>query len=401
MLASLFARRYLFSAKSRSVINLIAALSVVAVAIPVAAMVILLSVTNGFEGLIHDSYSVFDAPLQIRPRTGQLFALSKVDTASLNRLEGVDGWSAILEEKVLVEADGHQATLTLRGVDDHYPAVLPIDKAVTVGESQYRLGELDRLLMGHATAYELGFRQLLGATVNLYAVRRGSFSTLVPFANYTTRQRIPVVGLFAVDYTAEREYIIAPLRLARELAERPDGVSAILLQTAHPERVKKLLAPHLDEELELIDREELRASFYRLVKLEKWGIFFIALLVLIIASFSVVGALSMLILEKRDDRDTLRALGAAEPFIRSIFRREGYLICALGGGIGLVIGIALCLLQQHIGMIRMPVDTFLTDRYPVALQVGDLLLIGVATLLVSYALCSLTVHTMIKDEKRP
>ena len=255
MLASLFARRYLFSAKSRSVINLIAALSVVAVAIPVAAMVILLSVTNGFEGLIHDSYSVFDAPLQIRPRTGQLFALSKVDTASLNRLEGVDGWSAILEEKVLVEADGHQATLTLRGVDDHYPAILPIDKAVTVGESQYRLGELDRLLMGHATAYELGFRQLLGATVNLYAVRRGSFSTLVPFANYTTRQRIPVVGLFAVDYTAEREYIIAPLRLARELAERPDGVSAILLQTAHPERVKKLLAPHLDEELELIDRE--------------------------------------------------------------------------------------------------------------------------------------------------
>ncbi|MBQ1979418.1 MAG: ABC transporter permease, partial [Alistipes sp.] len=149
MLASLFARRYLFSAKSRSVINLIAALSVVAVAIPVAAMVILLSVTNGFEELIHGSYSVFDAPLQIQPRTGHDFPLEEIDTTALKRIEEIESWSAILEQKILLEANGHQITATLRGVDDHYGEVLPIADAVTVGTAEYRLGELDRLIMGH------------------------------------------------------------------------------------------------------------------------------------------------------------------------------------------------------------------------------------------------------------
>lgn len=399
MLASLFARRYLFSTKSRSVINLIAALSVVAVAIPVAAMVILLSVTNGFEGLIHNSYSVFDADLTVRAKEGQSFPIERLDTARIASLKGVESYSLILEQKVLLEANGHQTTVTLRGVDDRYPEVLPLDQAVNVGESSYRLGELERLVMGHATAYELGFRQLLGARVNLYAVRRGSFSSLVPFANYATRQNIPVVGLFAVDYAAEREYLIAPLSLAAELAERPNEASSLLIRSDHASAVKATLKELLGEEFEVLEREELRASFYRLVKLEKWGIFFISLLVLLIASFSIVGALSMLVIEKREERDTLRALGATERFIRTIFCREGYLICLLGGGIGLAIGITLSLAQQHLGLIRMPVETFLSNSYPVTLQVTDLLLIVVVTALIGRGLSTLTVHQMLKHEK--
>lgn len=400
MLASLFARRYLFSTKSRSVINLIAALSVVAVAIPVAAMVILLSVTNGFEGLIHNSYSVFDADLTVRAKEGQSFPIERLDTARIALLKGVESYSLILEQKVLLEANGHQTTVTLRGVDDRYPEVLPLDQAVNVGENSYRLGELERLVMGHATAYELGFRQLLGARVNLYAVRRGSFSSLVPFANYATRQNIPVVGLFAVDYAAEREYLIAPLSLAAELAERPNEASSLLIRSDHASAVKATLKELLGEEFEVLEREELRASFYRLVKLEKWGIFFISLLVLLIASFSIVGALSMLVIEKREERDTLRALGATERFIRTIFCREGYLICLLGGGIGLAIGITLSLAQQHLGLIRMPVETFLSNSYPVTLQVTDLLLVVVVTALIGRGLSTLTVHQMLKHEKR-
>lgn len=400
MLASLFARRYLFSTKSRSVINLIAALSVVAVAIPVAAMVILLSVTNGFEGLIHSSYSVFDADLTVRPRVGQSFPIEKLDTAAIASVGGVEAYSVILEQKILLEANGYQTTVTLRGVDDRYPEVLPIDEAVTVGESQYRLGELERLLMGHATAYELGFRQLLGARVNLYAVRRGSFSTLVPFANYKTRRQVPVVGLFAVDYAAEREYLVAPLSLAEELGERSGEASALILKSSHPARTKAVLQELLGEEFEVVGREELRASFYRLVKLEKWGIFFISLLVLLIASFSIVGALSMLIIEKRAERDTLRALGATEHFIRTIFCREGYLICLLGGGIGLAVGVTLSLVQQHLGLIRMPVETFLSNSYPVALHGFDLLLVVAVTALIGWGLSTLTVHHMLKNETR-
>ena len=398
MLASLFARRYLFSPKSRSVINLIAGLSIVAVAIPVAAMIILLSVTNGFEKLIHGAYGVFDAPLQIQPRTGHRFALDAIDTAALSRIEGIEAWSAILEQQILMEANGHQLTITLRGVDERYEGVLPIREAVNIGTADHQLGELDRLLLGHATAYELGFRQLFGASVNLYAVRRGSFSSLVPFANYTARSAVPVVGLFAVDYNAEREYAVAPLRLAQTLCEAPHTASAILIRTEHPDRVRRTLEEWLGEEFRVVDNEELRGSFYRLVRLEKWGIFFIALLVLLIASFSVVGALSMLILEKRDERITLHALGATDRFIRTIFRREGYLICLLGGGLGLVLGVGLTLLQQKAELIRMPVETFLTDAYPVALHGADLLLVLAVTAAISWALCSLTVQNMIKHE---
>ncbi len=401
MLASLFARRYLFSAKSRSVINLIAALSVVAVAIPVAAMIILLSVTNGFEQLIHRSYAVFDAELQVVPQRGHTFPIAQLDTASLGQIEGLESWSLILEEKALIEANGHQSTITLRGADDRYPTVLPINEAVNVGDSNYRLGELNRLLLGHATAYELGFRQLFGAQVNLYVIRRGSFSSLVPFANYTTRQNIPVVGLFNVDYTAEKEYVIAPLQLAQTLCEREGEASALLIRTQHPEQVRRALTPLLGEDFKVVDRESLRASFYRLVRLEKWSIFFIALMVLLIASFSVIGALSMLILEKRDERKTLHALGATDRFIRSIFRREGYLICALGGGIGLVLGVVLCLAQQHFGLIRLPVETFLTNIYPVALNLRDVLLVLLSTAVIGWALSALTVHNMIQKKPTP
>jgi lipoprotein-releasing system permease protein len=184
------------------------------------------------------------------------------------------------------------------------------------------------------------------------------------------------------------------------MLEREHAVSAILIRTQHPERVRRALEELLGEEFRVVDSEELRASFYRLVRLEKWGIFFIALLVLLIASFSVVGALSMLILEKRDERLTLHALGASDGFIRSIFRREGYLICLLGGVIGLVLGVALSLAQQELGLIRMPVETFLTDAYPVKLRATNLLLVAGVTALVGWGLCSLTVHNMIKQEKR-
>ena len=400
MLASLFAKRYLFSAKSRSVINLIAALSVVAFAIPVAAMVVLISVTNGFEQLIHRSYAVFDAELQLRPVTGHTFPLEKIDTTALNQLAGVHGWSAILEQKVLVESNGHQATTTLRGVDDRYPTILPLNEAVTVGESSYRLGELDRVILGHALAYELGFRQLLGARVNLYAVRRSAFSTMLPFSNYTAKQNLPVVGLFSVDYGSERDYLIAPLRLAQQLLEQPEAVSALLLQTDGSEMTRRALEELVGADFRLVEREELHASFYRLVRYERWGIFFIALMVLLVASFSVVGALSMLILEKRDEQRILHALGATDRFIRSIFRREGYLICALGGVIGLLIGIALCLLQQLFGLIRIPTNGFLIDRYPVALNGGDLILIALSTTLIAWILSTMTVHNMIKSNKR-
>ena len=403
MLAFLFARRYLFSPKSRSVINLIAALSVAAVAIPVAAMVVLLSVINGFEEIIRSSNAVFDADLRISAAEGRTFPLAAIDTAALGRIGGLAAWTAVLEERVLLEANDRQATATLRGADDRYTEVLPLASAITDGESRLRLGDLDYALLGRALTNKLGIRSRVGADVQLYAVRRNSFSSLLPFDNYTTRT-LPVGGIFEADYNTENDRFVVPLRTAQELLDREGRASAILVRATTPaaaERLRDRLAAVTGEGFRIERREELAASVYRLVRIEKWGVFLIALLVLIDAAFSIVGALSMLIIEKRDDRATLRALGVTDRFIRTVFRQEGYLICALGGALGLLLGTGLSLLQQHFGLIEIPAESFLTKSYPVAFRASDLLVILPAFAAVAWSLTTITVHNMIKKEPTP
>ena len=403
MLALFFARRYLFSPKSRSVINLIAALSVAAVAIPVAAMVVLLSVINGFEEIIRGSNAVFDADLRITTAEGRTFPLAAIDTAALGRTEGLAAWTAVLEERVLLENGERQTTATLRGADDRYTQVLPLAATITDGGETLRLGDLDYALLGRALTRKLGIYTRAGAEVQLYAVRRNSFSSLLPFDNYTTRT-LPVGGIFEVDYNTENDRFVVPLRAAQALLDREGRASALLVRAANPaavERLRSRLAAVTGDDFRIESREELSAAVYRLVRIEKWGVFLIALLVLIDAAFSIVGALSMLILEKRDERATLRALGATDRFIRTVFRCEGYLICALGGAIGLLLGTALSLVQQHFGLIEIPADSFLTKSYPVAFRASDLLVILPAFAAVAWALTTVTVHNMIKKEPTP
>ncbi len=399
MLARYFARRYLFSPQSKSVVNLISGLSVAAVAMPVAAMIILLSVFNGFETLVKSMYSAFDADLTITPRQGQTFETSRIDTAALRRVEGVAALSGVLEQSVLLERDDRQATATIRGVDDAYGEVFPLDGAITSGRWGVRVGDLERLVLGQAMAWSLNIRTLADADVTLYAVRRGSFSTLLPLDNYT-RRTARVGGVYTLDLDTERTYVLASLRLAQDLFDYPGRISSLVLRLspgADAAQVRQAVAAQVGEEFTVRTRDELRASYYRIMTYEKWGIFFIALLVLLVASFSVVGALSMLIVEKRDDIRTLRALGADAGFIRAVFRTEGYLICALGGVIGLLLGVVLCLVQQHFGVIQIPAETFLTKSYPVEFRFADLLAVVAAFGAVSVFLSHLTVRSMIKN----
>ena len=384
MLPQFFARRYLFSPKSRSVVNLISGLSVVAVAMPVAAMIILLSVFNGFESLVKSMCSAFDADLTVTPRQGQTFAADAVDTAAVARIDGVEAFSFILEQSALLEHAGRQATATVRGVDDAYGEVFPLAEAIPSGEFRVRLGDLERLVMGQSMAYMLGVRTLADADVNVYAVRRGSFSSLLPFDNYT-RRTVPLGGVYSLDLETERTYVLASLRLAQELFSHPGRVSGLVVRLregADAERVRT--------------RYELRASFYRIMTYEKWGIFFISLLVLLVASFSVVGALAMLIVDKRRDIATLRALGADTSLVRAVFRSEGLLICGLGALFGVVLGVGASLVQQHFGLIGIPAETFLTKSYPVEFRFGDLVVVLAAFGLVAYVISNITVRSMVK-----
>ena len=402
MLSHFIARRYLFSPHSRSVVNLISGLSVAAVAVPVAAMVILLSVFNGFETLVKSMYSAFDADLTLTPRRGQTFVQTELDTAALRRIPGVAALSCTLEQSVLLEHAGRQATATVRGVDDSYGEVFDLEDAVTTGEWRVRLGDLERLVIGQSMAWMLGIRTLADADVTLYAVRRGSFSTLLPMDNYTRRTE-PVGGVYVLDLDTERTYVLSSLRLAQSLFEAEGRVSGVVFRLtpdADVERTREAVSAEAGDSFRVRTRDELRASFYRIMTYEKWGIFFIALLVLVIASFSVVGALSMLIVEKRRDIATLRALGADTPLLRRIFRTEGMLICGLGAVIGLLLGVSLSLVQQHFGVIEIPAESFLTKSYPVEFRLSDLFAVAVSFALVAALLADVTVRSMIKNTTR-
>ena len=401
MLPQLFARRYLFSSQSRSVVNLIAGLSVAAVAMPVAAMIILLSVFNGFESLVKSMYSAFDADLTVTLRQGQTFAQGEIDSAALRRIPGVGALSFTLEQSALLEHGGRQATATVRGVDDAYAEVFALGDAVSAGEWRVRLGDLERLVIGQSMAWMLGIRSLADADVTLYAVRRGSFSSLLPLENYTRRTE-PVGGVYTLDLDTERTYVLSSLRLAQELFGYPGRASSLVVRLdpgADAAGVRRAVAEAVGDDFRVRTRDELRASFYRIMTYEKWGIFFIALLVLVIASFSVVGALAMLIVEKRGDIATLRALGADTGLIRAVFRSEGFLICGLGAAVGVVLGVGASLVQQHFGLIEIPAETFLTKSYPVEFRFADLLAVLAAFAAVAVLLSGVTVRSMLKNNE--
>lgn len=397
MFSLFFARRYFFASASRSVIHWISALSVVAVAVPVAAMIILLSVFNGFEALVRQNCSAFDADLTLSPREGQTFAVSDLDSAALSRVPGVAAWSLFLEQSVLLERGGRQATALLRGVDDRYGEVFPFREAVTAGTPDVHVGDLERLVIGQSMAYMLGIRSLADADVGLYAVRRGSFSSLLPVQNFV-RRSVPVGGAFSIDLDSERSYVLASLRLAQELFSHSGRVSAAAVRLApgaDVSRVRQAVEQAVGERFRVRTRYEMRASFYRIMTYEKWGVFFISLLVLVVASFSVVGALAMLIVDKRSDIRTLSALGADRGAIRRIFRTEGLFICGAGALFGLALGVGLSLAQQYFGFIEIPADSFLTKSYPVEFRFVDLLAVSAAFSVVAFFLCNITVRSMI------
>ena len=397
MLPLLFSRRYLFSKKSHSVINIISGVSVFAVAMPVAAMIILLSVFNGFEDLVKQMASTFDADLTVTPREGERFPAERIDTAALARIGGVGALSFVAEQSVLVEYRGRQAAATLRGADDSYPEVMPIVGSISAGEYRVRLGDYDRAVLGQGLAYILGVRSLVGEPLKIYALRRNGFSTLLPLEGYSRRD-VEMAGLFQLDSDAEQQYLLTSLRLARELFDFDGEATALLLRVDDPDRlaeVKRRVGEAVGSGFEVRTRYELRRTFYDIMIYEKWGIFFISLLVLVIASFSMVGALSMLIIEKRKDVGTLRALGADTRLIRRIFIGEGVLIGSIGAAVGTVVGVGVSLIQQLFGIVEIPVESLVTRSYPVLFQVNDLLAVLGAFALVVAAITGLTVYNMI------
>ena len=395
-----FALRYLTSRKSHSVINIIATVSLVAVVVPVAAMVILLSVFNGFESLVRDLYKVVDADIEITAEQGVPLEDTKL-RSDIAAVEGVEALSFVVERQAMLSYRDNRVAVTLRGVDADYCKVVPIEDHIAYGNAEVEWGDFDRLLVGEGVTYELGLYSMVAGDVEVFSLGGGSIGSLMPVVAMN-RERMDVCGSFVIDQQHASSFALTSLRAAQRIfnRERADKVLVKVEEGASHRNVASSLLNCLGEGYEVTLREDKNEGFYAIMRYEKWAIFFVSLLVLIIASLSIIGTVIMLILEKRDEERTLLAIGADKGFIRGVFVREGLLLSGVGGAIGLLLGVAVTLAQQHFGFVKMPNGNFLVENYPVELQTGDLVVIFVVFVAVALTVSALATSTMIKREKR-
>ena len=374
--------------------------SMLAVVIPVAAMVILLSVFNGFESLIRDFYKVVDADIEITAEGG----LTTSDTQFrdvVQSVKGVKALSFIIERQAMLSYRDNRKTVLLRGVDENYNMVVPIESYISLGNACVELGELDRLLLGELAAYELGLYTMSAGDVEVLSLGGGSIGSSLPVVPMH-RESLDMCGTFILEQQSSSSLAITSLRAACRIFNR-EKADRLLIKVAEGyshKGVATKLRDQLGKEYEVVLREEKNKGFYAIMRYEKWAIFFVSLLVLIVASLSIIGTMIILIMEKREEQKTLFSIGADSSFIRGVFIREGLLISGVGGFIGLFIGVVVTLTQQFFGLVKMPNGNFLVEDYPVDLQALDLVAIFTVFMMVAFAVSMAATSAMIKWKKR-
>ena len=392
------AGRYLRSRKSHSVINIISGVSVAAMATPVAAMVILLSVFNGLEGMVRTLYRAVDADIAIRAAEGTVFDAAAVDTAAIRAAEGVETLSLVLEQGAMAEVGDRRTIVRLRGVERTYEDVVPVAQTIYGGTFAVGVDDSRSVVLGHRTAQELGMsRQAAGDMVTLYAINRTRFSSLLPVGGYT-RRTLPVAGFYSID-DENGDVAYVALDVAQDMFNyegRASSVAVKLAAGADADAVAERLQRIAGEGMEVLTRERSN-SIYRLMALEKWGVFAVALIVLVVASLTVVGTIVMIMIDKRDDAATLRMMGANRATVRDIFVGEGHLLAGVSLVLGVAAGVGLTLLQQTVGLVRLQTATLMVDIYPVELHAADVLLTAAAYIVVAHVVTRLTVGAMLKD----
>ncbi|OFY64359.1 MAG: hypothetical protein A2V64_06940, partial [Bacteroidetes bacterium RBG_13_43_22] len=327
------AKRYLFAKKSRNAINIISAVSVAGVAVGTMALIIVLSVFNGLELLVTSIFNTFDPDIKITAAEGKTFI---PDTTKLNLLSDVNGvccYSLTIEENALLKYGDRQFIATIKGVDDNYTSVTNIDSAMWDGEFMLRSG------MGRPHAVPgVGIAQYLGININfitplfIYVLRRSAESTLDPEDAYN-REYIFPSGIFQIEQAYDSKYIYLPFDFAARLIENENEVSSVEIRftdEADASAVQKNVTKIFGKDYLVQNRFEQQELFYKVMRSERLAIFFILTLILIIASFNIIGSLTMLIIEKERDIEILKSLGANSTLIRKIFIFEGWLISIIG-----------------------------------------------------------------------
>ncbi len=381
------ARRYLFSKKSHNAINLISAISVCGVALTTLALVCTLSVFNGFQDLVSTFFTAFDPELKITSVNGKVFDPNTDEFFGLQQREEVAVFSRSIEENAMVQYQGKQAMVTIKGVEENFTALTSIHQ-VLYGEGSLHLHDsiADYVIPGAQLVAKLGTGVRFLDPLDVYAPKRGERISLTnPTGNFL-HERLYSSGLiFAVNQAKyDDNYILTSLAFARRLFQYEKEVSAVNLRLKEGTDIDAFKAEAqriLGDKFLVADRYEQQQDTYKIMRLEKFISYLFLAFILLITCFNVIGSLSMLIIDKKKDVATLRNMGAANHQITRIFVLEGFLITSLGAVSGIVLGVILCLLQQTFGIITFANSaSFIVDAYPVRVQVSDLLLILVTVL---------------------
>ncbi|MEN8201257.1 MAG: FtsX-like permease family protein [Bacteroidota bacterium] len=382
------ARRYLLGKKSQNAINIISGISVLGVSVGTMALVIVLSVFNGFDSVVKSLFNSFDPDLKISAVEGKTFSSDPALNESIRSLPGVRAMSEVLEENVLLLYGEKQHIATIKGVDDSFQRVSGLDSMIYEGSMTLKDQNRSYAIVGQGIAYSLRVGLNFINPLFVYTIDRTARINMSQPEESIRRDFIFPSGIFAIEQEYDSRYVVCPIEFVRNLLSYP-GENTFLEVKLNPafqvDQVQKEIEGLVGEGYVVKNRQQQNELFYRVMKSEKWAIFLILTFILIIASFNIIGSLSMLIIDKKNDIITLRNMGANNRLISRIFLAEGWLISLVGSVIGILLGTTFSWIQQRFGLIKLTGSgTFVIDAYPVQIEAPDILLVWLTVLVIGW-----------------
>ncbi len=378
----------MFAKKKRNAINIISLISILGVAVGVSALVVVLSVFNGFDQVIQSLVNSFDPDLKISIIEGKTFLPEEANKSKIFEIDGVETVSEIFEETALIRYDEHQFIAILKGVDENYASITGVDTMMREGIFMLEKNNKPLAVVGQGVAYSLRIGLNFIQPLIFYVPKRTGEISMTNPTNSFNRAVVFPSGIFSIEQEYDSKYVLLPIITVRNLLEYSEEVTSLEIKIKDQfdksliqEQIKLIVGDGFD----VLNRYEQNEVLYRIMKSEKWATFLILTLILIIASFNIVGSLTMLIIDKKEDILTLRNLGANESQLKNIFLTEGWLISIIGSGVGIILGTFVSLAQEHFGIIKIGGSgTFVIDAYPVHYQFTDILLVWFTVLLIGY-----------------
>lgn len=403
------ARRYLFSRKSHNAINIISIISVCGVVLATAALVITLSVFNGFRDMVASFFTAFDPELKVTLAEGKTIAADDPALLALLEYDGIASITEVLEDQGLVVVGGRQFVVTVKGVDDNFAEQSQIGKLLYGnGEFILHADVLEYGVMGIRLANALGLGTYYEGGMPVYAPRKGERVNMAnPMQSFNQDELYSPGVVFAVNQGKyDANYILTSIGFARRLFDQQGMVSSLEIKLKDGVKVQKAHAriqELVGSRFIVLNRYEQQEDVFRIMQVEKLIAYLFLSFILLVACFNIIGSLSMLMIDKKADMQTLRALGADHPQLARVFLIEGWLISGCGAAVGILIGLGLCWLQQTFGIIKMgdSVGNFIIDAYPVSVHAWDIVLIFLTVLFVGLLAVWWPVRRMTRNMFRP